>query len=96
MGAAAKHEISFVVRKSVVFAGIAVGEVKQHEVEKADEAGGGETPAPAKIKEQQADEWNSDGAGEFCGGIGDRGGQTSFRAREPVSQRLGTRQWRSF
>ena len=88
---ALQNEIVLLRRKFPVFTGIAIDEVKQHKIKKADEAGGGKTPAPAKIYEQQADQRNSDCGGELRRRVRDRRRQASFFSREPVSQGFSIR-----
>src|SRR5580704_1653574 len=84
-----EDELAFMGRQSLVFAGIAVDEVEQRKIEKADESRGSKTPPPAEIQEQHADERDSNGSREFCRCIGDRRRQPSFLSREPVSQGFG-------
>ena len=86
-----ENELKFVRRQSLVLAGIAVDQIKQHKIEEADEARGGKAPAPAEMQQQQADQRDSNCSGEFCCGIGERRGQSSFLSRKPVPQGFGIR-----
>src|SRR6202022_4869724 len=61
----------------------------QGKIKQADESGGGEAPAPAKMQQQNAKERHSDSGRELCRGIRDGRGQTSFLVRKPVAERFG-------
>ena len=73
----------------LILAGIAVDGVEEQEVAEADEAGGGEAPAPAKVKQQDPDNGHAQGGGELGHGIEDGGGQAALLLGEPVADGLG-------
>ena len=49
LGAALADELAFGGREGFIFAGIAVDPVEEDEIKEAENAGGGETPAPAEV-----------------------------------------------
>src|ERR1700691_5968589 len=76
--AALADEFAFGGREGSIFAGITVDPIKEDEIEEAENAGGGETPAPPEMDEEQADERDSCGGAEFCGGVENGGGEAAF------------------
>ena len=62
---------------------------EEGEVEEADEAGGGEAESPAHGEEQDADERDADGGGEFCCGVEDGGGEAALLDGEPEADGFG-------
>src|SRR5580704_2837790 len=87
--AALADEFAFGGREEFIFAGVAVDPVEEDEIEEAEEAGGGETPAPAEMDEEQADERDSCGGAEFCGGVEDGSGEAAFASWKPVADGFG-------
>src|ERR1700691_138578 len=88
---ALRNKIALRRRKVGIFAGVAIDQVEHQKVSEADEAGGGKTPTPTKIQEQQADQRNSDGGGKFRRRVGGGCCQASFLAGKPVAQGFGVR-----
>ncbi len=72
-----------------VVGGVAVDAPEEEEVGEADEAGGGEAPAPADLEQKDADEGHADGGGELGGGVEDGRGEAALLRGEPVADGLG-------
>ncbi len=72
-----------------VLVGIAVDAPEEQEVGEADRAGEGEAPAPSRVDENDADDGNSDGRGEFGSRVKERGGEAALALREPQADGLG-------
>ena len=82
---------AFGVGEEWIVAGVAVDLGEEQEVEQADDAGGGEAPAPADFEEEDADEGHADGRGELGCGVEDGGGEAALAGGEPEADGLGVR-----
>jgi hypothetical protein len=81
--------VALEVGEGGVVLGVAVDPIEDDEVEEADDAGGGEAPAPAYFDEEDADEGDADGGGEFGGGVEDGGGEAALGGGEPEADGFG-------
>ena len=73
----------------LVFTGISIERVEQNKEEDADESGGGETPSPAEMNEEDAEDRNANSGGKFGHRIENGRGKAALLFREPVADGFG-------
>ena len=71
--------------EALIFAGIAIEQCERDKINEADDSRRRETPAPAVMQQQKADQRHADRGAELGGGVEECGGEAAFAARKPVA-----------
>src|SRR5580704_12716576 len=86
---ALRNELPLRIRKALVFVWVPVERVEQNEIENADETCRRETPSPAKMQKQDAEQRHSNGGRKLCHRIKDCRSEAAFLFGKPVADGLG-------
>src|SRR5580692_12581162 len=79
-----------IIQRKILFR-IAVHSPEEQKVKKTHDTGDGETPTPADVNQDNADERDADGRSKFRSGIEDGCGEAAFLLRKPVANSLCVR-----